>query len=51
MLDVRVYYRYLSGAFSALAMDLHDWKRTPELRSIRVDYLDETRVLDRETSR
>ncbi|MSR74903.1 MAG: hypothetical protein EXS14_05480 [Planctomycetes bacterium] len=49
-LDVRVLFRYLPGAFSTL-LDTHDWKASPELHSLRVDYLDETRVATREDLR
>ena len=49
-LDVRVLFRYLPGAFSSL-LNTHDWKASPELHSLRVDYLDETRVASREDLR
>jgi hypothetical protein len=49
-LDVRVVFKYLGGAFQT---DLwaHEWKSSPELRSLRVRYLDETRVIGREDVR
>lgn len=47
-LDVRVLFRYLPGAFPSDLLSGHDWKTTPELRSISVTYADETRVLGRE---
>ncbi len=50
-LDVRVLFKFLPGAFQPDLLTAHDWKATPELRSIRVDYLDETRVLGREDLR
>jgi hypothetical protein len=32
-------------------MNAHGWKLSPELRSFRLSWFDETRVLDREASR
>lgn len=49
--DVRVMFKYTSGAFEPDLLTAHDWKATPEVRSIRVKYLDETRVLGREDVR
>ena len=47
-LDVRVLFKYLSGAFDPIDLRAHGWKTTPELLSLRVTYLDQTRVLTRE---
>lgn len=47
-LGVRVYFKYLSGAFDPVSMEAHGWKATAELRAMQVTYLDQTRVLTRE---
>ena len=47
-LSVRVYFKYLQGAFDPFTMEAHDWKATPVLKWLRVQYLDQTRVLQRE---
>ena len=50
-LGIRVLFRYLSGAFDPLTLRAHGWKSTPQLRSLSVSYLDQTRVLTREELR
>lgn len=49
--SARVYFKYLSGAIDPHLMETHDWKSTPILRSIRLRYLDQTRVIEREVLR
>ncbi len=49
-LDVRVLFRYLPGAFNS-TLSVHDWKSSVELHSLRVNYMDETRVASREELR
>lgn len=49
--SARVMFRYLSGAFDPLDLRAHGWKATPELRSLSLSYLDQTRVLTREELR
>jgi hypothetical protein len=50
-LDVRVRFKYLPGAFAPDLLTAHDWKRSADLERLRVEYLDETRVLGREELR
>ncbi|MAB90777.1 MAG: hypothetical protein CMJ90_15160 [Planctomycetes bacterium] len=50
-LGVRVMFKYMSGAFDPINMRAHGWKSTPELRSMQLTYLDQTRVLTREEKR
>lgn len=50
-LDVRVMFRYLSGALEPETMMQHDWKRTPELRALSVHYMRDPQVLARESGR
>ena len=47
-LDLRVFFRYLEGACDPLTMEVHDWKDTPELHGISVQYVDTVQVLERE---
>jgi hypothetical protein len=49
--EVRVFFKYMSGAFDVTTMMANGWKSTPILESLRVSYLDQTRVLSREVSR
>jgi hypothetical protein len=49
--SVRVYFTYQSGAFDPVTMERHGWKSTPILKSVRLKYLDQTRVLEREVVR
>ena len=50
-LELRVFFRYLQGAMNPTTMEVHDWKRSAELRRLSVKYFDETRVLKRESTR
>ncbi|MAG57293.1 MAG: hypothetical protein CMJ83_13450 [Planctomycetes bacterium] len=49
--SVRVQFKFLQGAFNSTNMLEHAWKSTPELRSLNLQYLDQTRVLSREAIR
>ena len=46
-----MFFKYLSGAFDPVDLRSHDWKRTPELRSLGLIYFDESQVLQREVLR
>jgi hypothetical protein len=47
-LSVRVHFTYQTGAFDPVTMESHGWKSSPILKSVRLRYLDQTRVLERE---
>jgi hypothetical protein len=50
-LELRVFFKYLEGAFDPVDLRSHDWKRTAELRSLGLVYFDESQVLQREVLR
>lgn len=49
--EVRFMVQYENGCFDPVGLTRHEWKSTPELRSVEVKFRNTSRVLERETER
>jgi len=50
-IELRFMAQFESGSFDPVNLTQHEWKSSPELRSIEVKFTNRTRVLSRETER